>query len=50
MTPVASASVPAPLVHDPAGLVNPFAGTGAAPVAQSGSVGEFPGADMFPSG
>ena len=43
----ASASVPA-LVGDPAGLVNPFAGTGSTPVAKGnpGNVGEFPGADL----
>lgn len=47
VTPVAAASVPA-LVNDPAGLVNPFAGTGSTPVAKGnpGNVGEFPGADM----
>jgi predicted alpha-1,2-mannosidase len=33
-----------PLVKDPSSLVNPFAGTGAAPVAP-GNIGEFPGAD-----
>jgi len=41
----ASAGAVATLVSDPAALVNPFAGTGAAPVAP-GSVGEFPGADV----
>ena len=42
----ASASAPAAvLVSDPAGLVNPFAGTGSAH-APEGTVGEFPGADL----
>ena len=42
----ASAPVATPtLVTDPAGLVNPFAGTGSAPVAP-GNIGEFPGADV----
>ncbi len=44
----ASASAPGAtpaLVTDPAGLVNPFAGTGSAPVAP-GNIGEFPGADV----
>ncbi|HXQ76235.1 MAG TPA: GH92 family glycosyl hydrolase [Acidimicrobiales bacterium] len=36
---------PAPLISDPVGLVNPLAGTGAAPVAP-GNIGEFPGADV----
>jgi predicted alpha-1,2-mannosidase len=45
-TGTASASSPsASLVTDPAGLVNPLAGTGAAPVAP-GNIGEFPGADL----
>ena len=43
----AAASTPAAVVpvSDPAALVNPLAGTGAAPVAP-GNVGEFPGADL----
>jgi predicted alpha-1,2-mannosidase len=37
-----------PLVSDPSALVNPFAGTGSAPVASGnpGNIGEFPGADV----
>ena len=44
--PAAAASArPAALVTDPAGLVDPLAGTGTGPVSP-GTVGEFPGADL----
>jgi predicted alpha-1,2-mannosidase len=41
----ASTTTAPTLVSDPSSLVNPLAGTGAAPVAP-GNVGEFPGADL----
>ena len=41
----ASAPSPSSLVSVPSALVNPLAGTGAAPIAP-GNVGEFPGADV----
>jgi len=43
--PASASTAASTLVGDPSALVNPFAGTGAAPVAP-GNVGEFPGADV----
>src|SRR5580700_7221808 len=42
---LASASSGPTLVSDPSALVDPFAGTGAAPITP-GNVGEFPGVDL----